>query len=116
MRQVFLRRVIDIETASVLHYRDDLAGHLRRNSWATESRAHYTILTQDPLADVSGTVNDYSAFVSVVIKSLVHTFDTERHAIDAIIGLFRDIKTKAALAGLHLIGKYIGKLFTGINA
>ena len=115
MRQVFLRRVIDIETASVLYHRDDLAGHLGRNSGAAESRTHDTILTQDTLADISGTMYNDSTAGGVVIKSLVHTFDTERHAIDTGVGPLRDIETKAALAGLHFIRKRIGKLLTGIN-
>src|ERR1700754_3446389 len=110
MRQVFLRRVIDIETGSVLYHRNDLAGHLGRNSRTAKSRAHDAILAQDPLADISGAVYNDSTAGGIVIKSLVHTFDTERHAIDTGVSPGRDIKTKAALAGLHFIGEGIGKL------
>jgi len=86
MRYIFFGRVIDKETGTVLHYRDDLRRHFGRDRGAAERSAHYTIFVQDPLAHITGAMDDDAPLVGIVIKTLINALDPERKTVHPGIG------------------------------
>src|SRR5689334_2681816 len=99
LRKILFGRIVDKEAAAILHQRDDLLADPGGDGRAAKCRPHYTILIQDPFADIRSAMDNDAAPVSIVIKAFVQAIDTERQPVDAIIGLTSHIKAQAALAG-----------------
>ena len=85
MAQVFLRRIIDEKTASVLDDRDDLRRHVRGDGRTAKRSAHHTVFVHHLHAHIIGAMDNDSPFPGVVVETLVDTFDPQGTTIDAHI-------------------------------
>src|ERR1700722_11437751 len=116
MVQVFRRRVIDKETASIPHFTDDPAANGGRNGRATETRTQGTKVLQVLIADISRPVQYDISFQSLIIIAFVYSIQVKGQAVTTVISFLRHIKSEAAFVRVLLIGKRLCIFAAGILA
>lgn len=94
---------------------DQLFGYIGRYRRTAPAAANIALAVNEPFANVIGSMYYNAPPHGIVVNAFFHSYQLQRIAVTAVVGIAGYVKTQTAFEGGWLIGEISGDYFTGFH-